>query len=111
MLKIVLLILLGLLHSLTSHKCLNYVVLSVFIHIPTVRYHMYGDSIDTLNVFANRANTSSGQLGSLIWTRSGGQYFKWYKALVTTNYTRPFASQLHLGSVNTNSPSTMLRDA
>ena len=55
-----------------------------------LRYHMYGYTINTLKVFAKPTTYSSGQLGSEIWTMSGGRENKWYRATVELNYTGPF---------------------
>ena len=55
-----------------------------------LRYHMYGLTINTLKVFAKPTTYSSGQLGSVIWTMSGGRENKWYRATVELNYTDPF---------------------
>ena len=57
---------------------------------------MYGTSIGTLNVFAKRNDSSSGELGILIWTRSGSQGNNWYQAAITLNYASPYEVRAYL---------------
>ncbi|CAF1276484.1 unnamed protein product [Adineta steineri] len=52
-------------------------------------YHMYGQNIGQLNVYAN-TNTSNNDVRTLLWSRSANIGDVWRKALVSTEYTVPF---------------------
>ncbi|CAF3894466.1 unnamed protein product [Adineta steineri] len=52
-------------------------------------YHMYGQNIGQLNIYAN-TNTSNNDVRTLLWSRSANIGDVWRKALVSTEYTVPF---------------------
>ena len=49
----------------------------------TFWYHMYGSTVNTLNVYTNQSSKDT-----RIWTRSFEQGDKWYKAQATVNITQ-----------------------
>ncbi|CAF1538469.1 unnamed protein product, partial [Adineta steineri] len=52
-------------------------------------YHMYGQNIGQLNVYAN-TNTSNNDVRTLLWSRGANIGDVWRKAHVSTEYTVPF---------------------
>ncbi|XP_072014819.1 MAM and LDL-receptor class A domain-containing protein 2-like [Amphiura filiformis] len=58
-------------------------------NIPTcidVWYHMYGDAVDTLNVYTK----TNGQLGKPVWTRTGERGDEWVRGQILVNVASNF---------------------
>ena len=53
-------------------------------------YHMFGPTVETLNVYARRNDSDVGDLGSLVWSSYGEKSDKWILGSVTTAEPVPF---------------------
>ena len=45
-------------------------------------FHMFGDTVDTLNVYSRRTDAGASSLGTLVWTRNGEQSDQWMQGQV-----------------------------
>ena len=50
-------------------------------------FHMYGATIDTLNVFSRRVDSS---LGTLVWSRNGDRGDQWFQGFVKVSETTSY---------------------
>ncbi|XP_071486325.1 MAM and LDL-receptor class A domain-containing protein 1-like [Diadema antillarum] len=74
--------------STTFRQCLNF------------WYHMFGPTIETLNVFARRNDSATSDLGNLVWSSQGQKSDEWFLGSVTIAEAYPYqlVFQAYVGS-------------